>query len=226
MESHVSQGLSMVFRYSQNLEKLFKTNVFRHNGPAKTAKVPLNLTHMSSLCKLFDNPHNRFKSIHVTGTNGKGSVSLKCASVLQTLGFKTGLFISPHISSFRERIKVNGEMISVEKVVEYLDDIFKKVEDEKLEVTFFEITTMVAFLHYRDCAVDYAVIECGLGGRNDATNVLERVSCAAIASIGKDHENIIGPELSDIAYEKAGIIKPGVKSCVIGPTCLPFDIFR
>lgn len=85
---------------------------------------------------------------------------------------------------------------------------------------------MVAFLHYRDSAVDYAVIECGLGGRNDATNVLDRVSCATITSIGKDHENIIGPELTDIAFEKAGIIKPGVKHCIIGPTCLPFGIFR
>lgn len=85
---------------------------------------------------------------------------------------------------------------------------------------------MLAFLHYRDSAVDYAVIECGLGGRNDATNVLERVSCATITSIGKDHENIIGPELTDIAFEKAGIIKSGVKHCVIGPTCIPFGIFR
>ena len=121
MEAHVSSSLSLASRYSQNLSRLFKQNVFRHLGPAKTAKVPLNLTHMGNLCKVFDNPHNAFKSIHVTGTNGKGSVSLKCANVLQTLGFKTGLFISPHISSFRERIKVNGEMISVEKVTDYLD---------------------------------------------------------------------------------------------------------
>ena len=85
---------------------------------------------------------------------------------------------------------------------------------------------MIAFLHYRDNKVDYAVIECGLGGRNDATNILERVSCAAIASIGKDHEETIGPELSDIAYEKAGIIKAGLKNCVIGPTCEPFAIFQ
>jgi dihydrofolate synthase / folylpolyglutamate synthase len=161
----------------------------------------------------------------VAGTNGKGSVTLKCARVLETLGFKTGMFISPHISSFRERIRINGEMISVQKVVEYTDSIFETIEREKLDVTFFEIVTMIAFLHYRDNAVDYAVIECGLGGRNDATNIIQRVSCAAIASIGKDHEETIGPELSDIAYEKAGIIKAGLKECVIGPTCKAFEVF-
>jgi dihydrofolate synthase/folylpolyglutamate synthase len=146
--------------------------------------------------------------------------------VLQTLGFKTGLFISPHISSFRERIKINGEMISAAKVVEYTDVIFETIEREKLDVTFFEIVTMIAFLHYRDNRVDYAVIECGLGGRHDATNIIERVSCTAVCSIGNDHAETIGPELTDIAYEKAGIIKPGVKHCVIGPTCEPFDIFH
>ena len=178
------------------------------------------------MCKQFGNPQNDFKSIHVTGTNGKGSVSVKCAHMLQTLGFKTGLFVSPHISSFRERIRINDEMIPVHKVVEYTDEIFEVVEKNKLEVTFFEIVTMIAFLHYRANALDYAVIECGLGGRNDSTNIIERVSCAAITSIGKDHEKIIGPELSDIAYEKAGIIKNTVKHCVLGPTCAPFEIFK
>lgn len=213
-------------RYTQNLARLFKWNVFRHQGPAHKAHVPLDLRQIGTLCKLFGNPHNTFRSIHVAGTNGKGSVTLKCATVLQTLGFKTGLFISPHISSFRERIRVNGEMITVQQVVDYTDAIFETIEREKLEVTFFEIVTMIAFLHYRDSKVDYAVIECGLGGRNDATNILERVSCATITSIGKDHEETIGPELSDIAFEKAGIIKPGLKHCVIGPTCEPFPVFQ
>jgi dihydrofolate synthase/folylpolyglutamate synthase len=129
------------------------------------------------------------------------------------------------VSSFRERIKINGEMISMQKVVDYSDEVFDVVDKEKLDVTFFEIVTLIALLHYRDNAVDYAVMECGLGGRRDATNILERVSCAAITSIGNDHADVIGPELSDIAYEKSGIIKKGVKRCVLGPTCIPFDVF-
>lgn len=110
----------------------------------------------------------------------------------------------------------------MQKVVDYSDEIFSVIEKDKIDVTFFEIVSMIAFLHYRDNAVDYAVIECGLGGRYDATNVLERVSCAAITSIGNDHVEILGPELSDIANEKAGIIKKGVKRCVLGPTAAPF----
>jgi dihydrofolate synthase/folylpolyglutamate synthase len=111
------------------------------------------------------------------------------------------------MSSFRERIKINGEMISMQKVVDYSDEVFDVVDRERLDVTFFEIVTLIALMHYRDNAVDYAVMECGLGGRRDATNILKRVSCATITSIGNDHAEIIGPELSDIAYEKAGIIK-------------------
>lgn len=113
----------------------------------------------------------------------------------------------------------------MQKVVDYSDEVFEVVDKERLDVTFFEIVTLIALMHYRDNAVDYAVMECGLGGRRDATNILQRVSCTTITSIGNDHAEIIGPELSDIAYEKAGIIKQGVKKCVLGPTCLPFDVF-
>lgn len=226
MVEAATSSASLIARYNSNLNRLFKWNVFRHKGPSKTSPTPIGLKAIQDLCKQFGHPQNDFKTIHVAGTNGKGSVSLKTARVLQTLGFKTGLFISPHISSFRERIRINGEMISINKVVDFTDEIFAVVDKHKLDVTFFEIVTMIAFLHYRDNAVDYAVIECGLGGRNDATNVIDKVSCAAITSIGNDHAEIIGPELSDIAYEKAGIIKPTTKHCVLGPTCAPFDIFK
>ena len=152
-------------------------------------------------------PHRDFRIIHVAGTNGKGSVSSMLASVLMGLGYKVGLYTSPHLVDFRERIKVDGEMISHEAVLDFLDrtDPFVAVNDP----SFFEITTAMAFDYFASCGVDYAVVECGLGGRLDSTNIVTPV-LSVITSIGLDHTDILGDTEEKIAYEKGGIIKPGV----------------
>ena len=224
-----SQGLKAV--YENTVQRIFRWNVFRHKGPARTApssvKAELSLASMQRLSSEFDNPHNAFRTIHVAGTNGKGSVALKTAAALQYSGYRTGLFTSPHIDSFCERIRVNSECISEERVVEHASRIFDVIEEKQLNVTFFEIVTMMALLEFREQHVDYAVLECGLGGRLDATNIVsQKIDCTAVTSIGRDHEEILGSALEDIAAEKAGIIKPGVKGCVLGPTARPFSIFR
>ena len=183
---------------------------------------------MARLSQEFGSPETAFPSIHIAGTNGKGSVALKTAAALQYGGFRTGLFTSPHIDSFCERIQVNSQCISEEKVVEHASRIFDVIERNQLQVTFFEIVTMLALLEFREQQVDYAVLEAGLGGRLDATNIVpgDRVTCTAITSIGRDHEEILGSELSDIAFEKSGIIKSGVGGCVLGPSATPFQVFR
>ena len=174
---------------------------------------------MKNLATYFGNPENKFKSIHIAGTNGKGTVSLKTARVLEAGGYKTGLFISPHISSFRERITINRDLISKEDVVKHAQKVFEAIEDKKFEVTFFEIVTMIALLEFAEKQVEYAVLECGMGGRLDATNVIERPEACAIASIGFDHMEVLGGTLELIAAEKSGIIKQGV-TCVVGPTVI------
>ena len=180
---------------------------------------------MRSMTSYFGNPENKFKSIHIAGTNGKGSVSLKTVRVLESAGFKAGLFISPHISSFRERITINQQLITEEDVVKHAAKVFEAIEQEKLEVTFFEIVTMIAMLEFAEKQVDYAVLECGLGGRLDATNVIPRPEVCAITSIGYDHMEILGTTLELIAGEKAGIIKEGVP-VVVGPTVVQEAVVR
>lgn len=153
------------------------------------------------------NPHRKFKTIHVAGTNGKGSVSSMLASVLMGLGYKVGLYTSPHLVDFRERIKVDGRMISREAVLDFLDRTDSFVSEN--DPSFFEITTAMAFDYFAGCEVDYAVVECGLGGRLDSTNIVNPV-LSVITSIGLDHTDILGDTEEKIAYEKGGIIKPGV----------------
>ncbi|MBX7065606.1 MAG: hypothetical protein K1X28_00095 [Parachlamydiales bacterium] len=159
-------------------------------------------------------PHKSFRTIHVAGTNGKGSVATKIASVLQNLGLKVGLYTSPHIWRFTERIRVNGQMIA-EETAELLLDV---VHDPTL--SFFDCLTLMAFLHFAREKVDIAVIEAGLGGRFDATNVITPI-LSVITSIGYDHMAILGNTLDAIAYEKAGIIKPNVP-VVVGSSAAPF----
>ena len=154
--------------------------------------------------------HQHFRSIHVAGTNGKGSVCHKIAAALEAEGYKVGLYTSPHISSFCERIRVNGEMISIEAVESLLPPIMRCGEG-----TFFEYTTALAFAYFEKEKVDYAVIEVGLGGRYDATNVITPV-LSVITSIDYDHTQLLGNTLEEIAFEKGGIIKPGVPF-VLGP---------
>ena len=152
-------------------------------------------------------PHKNFKSIHVAGTNGKGSTSHIIASILQTAGYKTGLYTSPHLLDFKERIKVNGKEISPEEVMIFINS--NKPYFEKENFTFFEMSVALAFWHFSKVNVDYAIIEVGLGGRLDATNIITPV-LSIITNIGLDHTQFLGKTHQKIALEKAGIIKNGV----------------
>lgn len=154
------------------------------------------------LCRLGE-PQSRFESLHIAGTNGKGSVSAMLAEVFKTAGFKTGLFVSPYVIDFRERIQINGEFISEEKLTEYAE----RVRKTEIELSEFEFITAAAFLYFADEKCDIAVIETGLGGRLDATNTLTRVRAAVITSIGLDHTAILGNTYAEITREKCGIIK-------------------
>lgn len=169
-----------------------------------------SLLNIIRLCEFFNHPEKAYPTIHIAGTNGKGSVATKIARVLQNEGYVTGLYTSPHISSFRERIQINGELIPVKELVHIFTSI-----PLNLPAPFFEIATLLAFIHFQQKKVDVAVMETGLGGRLDATNVIQPM-ISVITSIGFDHTEILGTTLDEIAGEKAGIIKKGVP-LIIGP---------
>lgn len=171
------------------------------------AAYKADLSNTLLLMEYLDNPENAFKSIHVAGTNGKGSVSHMMASVLQEAGYKVGLYTSPHLKDFRERIKINGKMISKRRVSTFVKQ--HKSFFEEHELSFFEMTVGLAFDYFRREKVDIAVIEVGLGGRLDSTNVITP-EISVITNIGLDHTRFLGNTLPEIASEKAGIIKPGV----------------
>jgi dihydrofolate synthase/folylpolyglutamate synthase len=173
-----------------------------------------DLSNTKKLCEFLNNPQTKFKSIHIAGTNGKGSVSHMLAAILQTAGYKTGLYTSPHLKDFRERIKVNGEMCSEEFIIDFTEKI--KSQIETLQPSFFEITVAMAFEYFARNKIDLAVIETGLGGRLDSTNIIIP-ELSIITNIGYDHMNILGDTLEKIAYEKAGIIKQKVP-VIIGET--------
>ena len=179
---------------------------------AAAYKADLNNT--IQLLDLLDNPHNSFKSVHVAGTNGKGSVSHTLASVFQEAGYKTGLYTSPHLRDFRERIRINGEMIPEENVVQFIDTYKDKFE--AMELSFFEMTVGMAFDYFRNEKVDIAIVEVGMGGRLDSTNLITP-ELSIITNIDFDHIKFLGDTRAKIAYEKAGIIKPGIP-VVIGET--------
>ena len=160
-----------------------------------------------ALCKEIGDPQQKFKCIHIAGTNGKGSTSHMLAAILQQAGYKTGLYTSPHLKDFRERIKIDGEMVTEEFVVDFVQRT-RKLSDE-LQPSFFELTVAMAFDYFATQQIDIAVIETGLGGRLDSTNIVTPV-LSIITNIGYDHMNILGDTLEKIAYEKAGIIKPMV----------------
>lgn len=162
----------------------------------------------------FGHPHRAYASIHVAGTNGKGSVCHTLASVLQAAGYRVGLYTSPHIRDFRERIRVDGEMIPERRVCRFVEQ--ERPFFEPLHPSFFELTTALAFLYFRERQVDVAVVEVGLGGRLDCTNILTPKLCV-ITNIALDHTQLLGNTLAEIAGEKAGIIKPGVP-VVVGET--------
>ncbi len=163
-----------------------------------------NLNNTIALDNYFKNPHKKFKTIHVAGTNGKGSVSHLIASILQEAGYKTGLFTSPHLKDFRERIKINGLMITEFDVASFISNNVQFIEE--IKPSFFELTTIMAFDYFRNCKVDVAIIETGLGGRLDCTNIINPI-LSIITNISWDHNDILGNTLEKIAIEKAGIIK-------------------
>lgn len=162
---------------------------------------------MKTMDAYFGHPHESFRTIHVAGTNGKGSVSHTLASILQSAGYKVGLFTSPHLRDFRERIRVNGEMVPEEFVVEFVEA--HRALIEKVCPSFFEVNVAIAFDYFRQEQVDVAVIEVGLGGRLDSTNIITPDLCV-ITNISMDHMNLLGDTLEQIAAEKAGIIKEGI----------------
>lgn len=166
-----------------------------------------DLTNTIALCNHFRNPQNHFPSIHVAGTNGKGSCSHMLAAVLQEAGYKVGLYTSPHLKSFTERIKINGEEISSQYVLKFVEE--NKHFFENLEPSFFEMTVAMAFNYFADERVDIAVIETGMGGRLDSTNIITPI-ISVITNIGLDHQQFLGETLPEIAFEKAGIIKKSI----------------
>jgi dihydrofolate synthase/folylpolyglutamate synthase len=178
--------------------------MFSHMGSAAFKK---HLTNIRLLCKQLNDPQVQLKTIHVGGTNGKGSVSHMLAATLQTAGYKTGLYTSPHVFDFRERIKVNGAMVSEDFVVGFVERIQPHIET--IKPSFFEITVVMAFEYFVQENVDIAVIEVGLGGRLDSTNIITP-ELSVITNIGWDHTNLLGNTLKEIAAEKAGIIKENI----------------
>ena len=192
-------------RYEEKIDALFKM-VPSFQKVGKKGYHP-GIETMEAFDHFLWHPHRDFRIIHVAGTNGKGSVSSMLASVLMGMGHRVGLYTSPHLVDFRERIKVNGEMITQEAVLDFLERTEGFVDEN--DPSFFEITTAMAFDYFAGCEVDYAVVECGLGGRLDSTNIVTPV-LSVITSIGLDHTDILGDTEEKIAYEKGGIIKPGV----------------
>ena len=195
--------------YAQTLEYLFtQLPMFSRVGAA--AYKP-DLTNTIKLCEALGNPQQQFKSIHVAGTNGKGSTSHMLASILQTAGYKTGLYTSPHLVDFRERIKIDGVYCSKEFVVEFTEKIKPLIAT--IQPSFFEITVAMAFSYFAEQKVDIAVIEVGLGGRLDSTNIITP-EVSIITHIGLDHTQFLGDTIPQIAGEKAGIIKKDVP-CIV-----------
>lgn len=198
--------------YLETVNYLFNiAPVFEHIG-ASAYKEGLDNTYL--LDEHFGHPHRKFKSIHIAGTNGKGSCSQTLAAILQNDGYKVGLYTSPHIMDFRERIKINGECISKEYVIEFVNQ--EKSLFEKIHPSFFEVTTALAFKYFAEQHVDYAIIEVGLGGRLDCTNIITPI-LSIITNISFDHTNFLGNTLEKIAKEKAGIIKQNIP-VIIGET--------
>lgn len=211
----------MPMTYEQTIEYLYaQLPMYSRIGDAAYKD---NLDNITSLCESLGNPQHKFKSIHVAGTNGKGSTCHMLAAVLQTAGYKTGLCTSPHLHQFEERARVNGDMMEKQFVVSFVEKI--KSLSEKIKPSFFELTIAMAFEYFAFKKVDIAVIETGLGGRLDSTNIILPI-LSIITNIGFDHMNILGNTLEAIASEKAGIIKKNTPVLIgeILPETLPVFI--
>ncbi|MDW8054961.1 MAG: folylpolyglutamate synthase/dihydrofolate synthase family protein [Anaerolineae bacterium] len=194
--------------YAEALAYLYSLTNFERVALDRAAARMLNLERMNALLAYLGNPHQRYRTIHVAGTKGKGSTSAMLAACLQQLGARVGLYTSPHLSSFRERIRVNGEMITKEALAA-LTTRLREAVARVPGVTTFEAATALGFAYFAEREVDWAVIEVGLGGRLDATNVI-MPAASVITSISYDHQDVLGHTLTEIASEKCGIIKPGV----------------
>jgi dihydrofolate synthase / folylpolyglutamate synthase len=182
-----------------------------------------NLNNITALCEAIGNPQNKFKSIHIAGTNGKGSTSHMLAAILQQAGYKVGLYTSPHIKHFGERIRINGQMIDERFVIEFTE---KNVAlFDSIEPSFFEVTVAMAFKYFEEQQVDYAVIETGLGGLLDSTNIISPI-LSVITNIGLDHQNILGNTIEEIAAQKAGIIKQHTPVVIGEYTAITKPIFE
>ena len=191
--------------YLQTIKYLYtKLPVFANVGVSAIKK---NLTNTLALCEVLNNPHLKFKSIHVAGTNGKGSTSHMLAAILQKAGYKVGLYTSPHLKDFRERIRINGKMITKREVINFVK--IQKSTIEIIKPSFFEVTVAMAFNYFAQSKVDIAVVEVGLGGRLDSTNIITP-KLSVITNISIDHTNLLGNTLEEIANEKAGIIKKNI----------------
>ena len=209
--------------YTKAVQYLFDSAPLFQNVGAAAYKEGLGGT--LALDEYFGHPHRSYKTIHVAGTNGKGSVTHTLAAILQAQGYRVGLYTSPHLVDFRERIRVNGKMISKKRVVEFVKTLSNsplkgekkkspfKGDLEGLSFSFFELATALAFKYYEEQKVDFAVIEVGLGGRLDCTNIITPV-LSVITNISFDHVQFLGDTLPKIANEKAGIIKAGVPVCI------------
>lgn len=198
--------------YQQTLDYLYSSQPAFHLVGAAAYKPGLDNTYR--LMHHLGNPHERLRAVHVAGTNGKGSTSHLLAAALQEAGYRVGLFTSPHLVDFRERIRINGQMIAEQKVVDFVAN--NQAFLDELRPSFFETTMALAFAYFAEQEVDIAVVEVGLGGRLDSTNILTPL-VSVITNIGIDHTEFLGDSLEQIAMEKAGIIKPHVP-CVIGET--------
>ena len=188
--------------YNEAVKFLFNS-IPNYQNKGKTALRP-GLKNIKILSKHFKNPHNKFKSVHIGGTNGKGTTSTETANLCNSLGLKIGLFTSPHIYDFRERIQVNGKKIKKSFITNFIEN--NKAFFSRHDFSFFELTTIMAFEYFKYLKVELAIIEVGLGGRLDSTNIINPV-ISLVTNVGSDHQNILGDNIIDIAREKAGIIK-------------------
>jgi dihydrofolate synthase/folylpolyglutamate synthase len=186
--------------YSETLDRIYHL---------RGGIIDLRLDRVAGALALFDHPERKFPSIHIAGTNGKGSTSAMLQRILSLAGYRTALYTSPHLVSFTERIKIDDEEITEDEVVAIADEIWRRTASAGIALTYFEVVTVMAFIYFARCATDLAVVEVGLGGRYDATNVITPL-VSLITTISKDHEAFLGTDLLSIAGEKAGIIKPEV----------------
>jgi len=194
--------------YQEALDYLYSFVDYSLSKSFRYSPVKFELTHIESLVKALGNPHNRYPIIHIAGTKGKGSIAAMCASVFKAAGYKVGLYTSPHLHDYAERIQINGQPIPHQDLIDLLDEI-KPIIATIPELTTFEITTALGFLYFAKQQVDVAIFEVGLGGRLDATNIVMPV-VSVITSISYDHTYLLGNTLTEIATEKAGIIKPNI----------------